>query len=63
MTILFKEALEKIKKEEQELSEEKPKNIDALFRELDEKIKENKEEEEYNPFAEEEFKSLDPKKK
>lgn len=45
MTILSKEALEKIKKERAERNEDQPaEDVDALFRELDVKIQEEKEE-------------------
>ncbi|CEK09164.1 hypothetical protein [Legionella hackeliae] len=60
MTILSKEALEKIRKERAERNEENADNIDALFRELDNKIEENKEEkEDYYPF-DDDFASFPP---
>ncbi|KTD07760.1 hypothetical protein A8135_07375 [Legionella jamestowniensis] len=61
MTILSKEALEKIKKEKVERDEEHPDDIDALFREMDKNIEEKKEQkEQYNPFAEGEFDTFPP---
>ncbi|KTD18730.1 Uncharacterised protein [Legionella lansingensis] len=68
MTFLSKEALEKIKQERAARNEEEPEDINALFRELDVKIQEKKQEdieaeEEYNPFAEGDFKTFDPEKK
>ncbi|WED42886.1 hypothetical protein [Legionella cardiaca] len=63
MTILSKEALEKVRQEKAENQEENADDIDALFRELDEKIEENKEKKEYNPFAGGDFGNFPPEKK
>ncbi|KTC84894.1 hypothetical protein [Legionella brunensis] len=64
MTILSKEALEKIRKETAARREESPDDIEALFRELDGKLQEKKEseEEKYNPFVEDDFDTFTPGK-
>ncbi|MDI9817981.1 MULTISPECIES: hypothetical protein [unclassified Legionella] len=59
MTILSKEALEKITEERAACKEEEAEDIEALFKQID-KTQEKEADEEYNPFAEGEFESFKP---
>lgn len=60
MTILSKKELENLK---QATNSEETEDVDALFRELDKKEREKKDDtEEYDPFAEGDFNSFSPEK-
>ncbi|KTD17922.1 hypothetical protein [Legionella jordanis] len=61
MTILSKDALQKIKRERQERNEDQPvEDVDALFRDLDTKIEEKKEKKgDYDALLEDDFESFE----